>query len=600
MSSTDVPLELPSIRDVARDGGRLLARHIRRDPWTYALAATGAVVFVGAIVASSYVIGFVTDDLIVPVLGDGEAVAGRLRGAVLAILAVSVVKTVGIITRRTAAGWLQFGAQTRVRKDLVDHQLGLSLRWYADQSVGDLLSVSDQDARNSTFVLAPLPFATGVSALLLMSMVVITVTDWWLGLAALGLILAVVVVDVAGGWRLFNEMQRSQQLRGRVAAVAHESFDGALTVKALGREALETDRFRVRVDDLRDQLIHVGRIQGTFRAVTETLPSIGIVVILFLGIVAIDAGRLTTGEVIRVAYLLALLAVPIRLIGYLVWDLANSVAADRRVQEVLGVEDRLAHGTTDPSHTQDGVDLHTDAIGFRYDQDDVLDDLDLHVPAGRTIAVVGPTGSGKSTLLALLARLWDPDRGSIHLDQRDLRTFVPGGVAAEVAYVAQDGFLFDTDVRGNLTVGRDADDDELRRVLRTADALDFVEALPHGLSTPLGERGATLSGGQQQRIALARALVARPRLLLLDDATSAVDPSVEARILGQLTRADLPATVVVVAYRRGSIVLADEVVFVDDGRVVDHGSHEDLLARCPGYAELLDAYDEDRDSEVVA
>lgn len=596
MSIPVPPVERPSIRDVLGDGLGLLARYIREAPRTYALAACGSVVFVSSIVASSYVIGYVTDSVIIPVVGDGEPVGSRLRLAVLAIIGVSVVKSVGIITRRAAAGWLQFGAQTRVRKRLIDHQLGLSLRWYADQSVGDLLSISDQDARQATFVLAPLPFATGVSVLLVLSLIAITLTDIWLGLAAFLLLAVVVTVDVIGGWRLFGEMQHSQRLRGAVASVAHESFDGALTVKSLGREEHETDRFRGTVTELKRQLIRVGRIQGTFRAVTEIAPSVGIVVILYVGVVGIAAGRLTPGEVVRVAYLLTLLAVPIRLIGYLVWDLANSVAADRRVQSVLDVDDRLTYGQLPPSEVADGSPIDGVGVGFGYDPNvPVLHDLDLTVPAGRTLAVVGPTGSGKSTLLALLARLWDPVDGAIRLDGRDVRDLAPKAVAREVAYVAQEAFLFDADVRGNLDLGHGASDADLRSALEVAGAAAFVDELPNGLDTPLGERGATLSGGQKQRIALARALLARPRLLLLDDATSAVDPSVEARILGHLTRADLPSTVVVVAYRRASITLADEVVFVDGGRILDHGTHDELLGRCPGYASLLEAYDTDEE-----
>jgi ABC-type multidrug transport system fused ATPase/permease subunit len=219
------------------------------------------------------------------------------------------------------------------------------------------------------------------------------------------------------------------------------------------------------------------------------------------------------------------------------------------------------------------------------------------VPAGRTIAVVGPTGSGKSTLAGLLVRLVDPVGGEVLLDGLDLRRLREGEVSAQAAFVAQGAFLFDDTVRGNLTLGADFDDAEVWAALRVAAADDFVAALPDGLDTRVGERGASLSGGQRQRLALARAVVRRPRLLVLDDATSAVDPAVEARILDALRTTDAPSTVVVVAYRQATIALADEVVWIEQGRVLARGTHQQLLGEVPGYADLVRAYSQ---SEVLA
>jgi ATP-binding cassette, subfamily B, bacterial len=579
--------------EVVRSGGRLIATFLREAPWLFALGATGAVAFTAGIVGSSIVVGWITDELIVPVLAEGASVDGRLRLAVLLLLGLALWKACAIIVRRSSAAWLAHGAQRRLRSRLIRHQLGLSLRWYRSRGVGDLLSVSDVDTRQTTFLLMPLPFATGVAALLFGAGTVIMVTDPVLGGLAILLLATVVSIDLRGSWRTFAAMEEAQRRRGKVAEVAHESIDGALTVKALGREDDEVRRFSGATEHLRDQLVDVGRVWTGYRAVTETLPAIGTVVILVLGTLRVAGGALSSGELVRVVYLLSLLSVPMRLIGYLMWDTAASVAAWQRVRAVLDADDHVDHGRAGPRTDVSAAAVAAKGVSFGYGDTVVLQDLDLTIHAGRTVAIVGPTGSGKSTLALLLARLWDPDAGSVRIDDRDLRELAPGAVASEVAYVSQDTFLFDDTVSGNVRLDTRASDDEVLRALDLANATGFVRALPQGLDTPLGERGASLSGGQRQRIALARALVRRPRLLVLDDATSAVDPSVESAILRRLRSAELPATVVVVAYRRSSITLADEVVYVDDGRVVAHGTHDELLQQVPGYARLLTAYEVD-------
>jgi ABC-type multidrug transport system fused ATPase/permease subunit len=231
-------------------------------------------------------------------------------------------------------------------------------------------------------------------------------------------------------------------------------------------------------------------------------------------------------------------------------------------------------------------------VGFAYGEVPVLREVTFDVPAGRTVAVVGPTGSGKSTLTTLVGRLVDPSHGDVRVDGVDVRDLRRGALADAVALVPQTTFVFDDTVRGNVTLGVDAGDEEVWEALGLAQADRFVRALPAGLDTMVGERGASLSGGQRQRLALARALVRKPRLLVMDDATSAVDPSVEQAILAGLRASSDGTSVLVVAYRRATIALADEVVFLDRGRVVARGTHDDLLSRVPGYVNLVTAYEE--------
>lgn len=567
-----------------------------------ALSIVGALSFAVTIVVSARVIGWITEEVVLPAFSEGGVPGAGIAEAAAVLGGVALWRSTSIVLRRGAAAWWQLRSEQTLRHRVVQHQLGLSLRWYATRGVGDLLAVSGNDTKKATGLLAPLPFALGSMLLLVGAMGLVLTIDIRLGVIAGAVMTTVVMIDAVGSWAAFRDMEAVQGAVGRTAGVAHESFDGALTIRALGREAEEVERFRAASAAQRDALIRLGRSWTAFRSVTDLGPTIGSIGLLTYATALTARGEVGPSDLVTIAYLVSLLVVPTRLIGYLIWDAAQSVAGWHRVRTVLDVTERPSHGTSAvPCPTDAPLDeppalLRIERASLRYPGGDrALDDVDLTLRSGRTYALVGPTGSGKSSLTRLIAHLWEPDEGRVLLDGRDLRDLPKGAIASAVTYVGQEPFIFDRTVQENITLGDPtlvpADVD---RAVRAAHLDDVVAALPQGLGTRVGERGTQLSGGQQQRLALARALARRPRILVLDDATSALDPAVEARILEGLRRRTTDdMTVVLVAARPSSIIAADEIVHLEAGRIVAQGTHAELLTTSPRYSALVEAYARD-------
>nr|WP_121252635.1 ABC transporter ATP-binding protein [Nocardioides ferulae] len=582
-----------------RDGFGVLWVAIKREPVIFTLSTLGSLLFGALTVADAWVLGWATDHAVLPAFRDGEIGGGVLVGVLALFLGVAILRAVGIVARRLGAGVMQYRMQAHTRRAVTRQYLTLPMEWHQRHPTGQLLSNANSDVEAAWAPIAPLPMAVGTLAMMVIAIGQMFAAD--LVLAVVGVLVFPAVIAANLAYQRFASplMTRAQQLRAELSEVAHESFDGAMVVKTLGREGEETERFAAKARELRDVNIRAGRYRAAFDPALAALPNIGVLVVLAVGVSRVLDGATDAGDVVTVAYLLTIVTFPIRSFGWLLGEFPRSVVGYRRVTSVLAATGEMAFGDRRVVTEAGGAHLRIEHLGYAYDPEQpLLTDVAFEVEPGRTVAVVGATASGKSTLTMLLARLFDPDTGRILLDGVDLRDLGAGELARAVAVVPQTAFLFDDTVRGNVALGADVTDDEVWAALRVAQADGFVAALPHGLDTQLGERGTSLSGGQRQRISLARALVRRPRLLVLDDATSAVDPEVEARILGALRASAGSAGVgsgtslVVVAYRKATIGLADEVVHLEGGRVVDRGTHAELLARSPGYARLVNAYEQ--------
>ena len=586
-------------RSTTLRGFQVIGVGIRREPWIFTLSTLGSVLFGALTVADAWVLGWATDHVVLPAFDRGDIGHGLLWAVVGLFTGVALLRAVGIVARRLGAGVMQYRLQAAYRREVTRQYLRLPMAWHQQHPTGELLSNANSDVEAAWGPIAPLPMAVGTLAMMVIAIVQMFVADVRLALIGLLVFPAVVAANLVFQRLASPLMTRAQQLRAELSEVAHESFDGAMVVKTLGREGEETTRFAAKAEALRDVNIRAGRVRAAFDPILAALPNLGVLVVLSVGVHRVLVGDTEAGDVVTVAYLLTIVSFPIRSFGWLLGEFPRSVVGFDRVTRVLEATGEMPYGTRSLPRVTTGATLALDRVAFAYEQSQpVLADLSFEVEPGRTVALVGATASGKSTLTTLLTRLVDPDAGTVTIDGTDLRDLAPGELARAVAVVPQTAFLFDDTVRGNVTLGGDFSDEDVWAALRIAQADGFVAALPHGLDTRLGERGTSLSGGQRQRISLARALVRRPRLLVLDDATSAVDPEVEARILAGLRDVGSdddagPPSLVVVAYRKATIGLADEVLHLSDGRIAARGTHAELLATSEDYARLVNAYEQE-------
>ena len=573
---------------IARRGYRLIMRSVRAHPIPHAVALIGALGFVAATVGTAWLLGWITDHVIIA----DEAERTRPAVAAMLVIGVSVASGVSVLMRRWFLAMAELRTQRDWRRALLHRYIDLPMDFHRERDPGELLAHADSDVNTATMVLKPLAFAVSVVVLVAVTMVALFAAH-----PLLALIAAVVFPALAVISRVYTRMVETpsaevQRRVGEVSEVAHESFDGAVVVKTLGREPIEVERMRAASARLRDERIRVGRMRASFEPAIDALPTVGAIVLLLVGAWLVGRGSATPGDLVLAATLFSLLALPLFIVGFFLEEMPRSVVSLERVDRVL---DRPLEPSAEPEGNgpvlpPGPLGLQVDDLAVRYGSRPVLDGLSLAVNPGETVALVGATGSGKSTLIETVAGLNSVAGGSIHLSGAALQDVPSEELHSAVALVFQDAFLFADSVTENVGLQRGRSPADVSAALDSAAAGAFVDALPDGGATVVGERGVTLSGGQRQRVALARALVRSPRLLMLDDATSAVDPVVEGEILANLRR-DLDTTMLVVAHRISTIELADRVAYLAGGRIVATGTHEELLD-IDDYRSLVSAYEQ--------
>ena len=509
----------------------------------------------------------------------------------LAILGAGVLRLGLTVVRRLIAGRVSVAVEFDLREHMYAQLQRLELGFFDTQQTGQLMSRATVDLQSIRFFLGyGLIFLTQNALTIVLASIVMFALDPLL--AALALAPVPIVVATAARYSRLSRpaLQEVQQRLAELTAEAEESVSGIRVVKAFAREEHMLHRFQRSVGRVFDQNVYSTRLRAFYNPLMGFLPSIGLAVVLFVGGRSVIAGDITIGEFTAFYTYVIMLTGPMRMLGTSLGMAQRAAASGNRMFEILDREPTIESAPDAPPLPEGRGQVELHDVTLRYgDGEPALESVSMAVAAGSTVALVGPTGSGKTSLVALLARLYDPSSGSVSIDGSDLREVEVASIRRAVAFVADESFLFSASVAENIGYARpDATQEEVERAARLAQAHGFIERLPDGYETIVGDRGLTLSGGQRQRVAIARALLADPRILILDDATSSVDARTEAEIKRGLAEVMRGRTTFVVAHRMSTISLADEIVVMDAGRVVDRGTHEELLERCDLYREIAE------------
>ena len=491
--------------------------------------------------------------------------------------------------RRYGAFRLAFRVETDLRHQLFAHLQRLHFAFHDQAQTGQLMARANTDIQmvREFLMLAPL---TAASLMILVAITIVMLTkSLLLAFLALGALPLLNVAATRFSHKMGPISFGLQQELAELSGVVEETVSGVRVVKGFGAEDLQVERLVAEADSVQDRALAASKLRAGFLPLVDLLPALSLVMILWYGGHLVIDGQLQIGALVAFNSYILMLVWPLRMSGMMVAMASRMSASAGRVHEVLVTDPTIADPPRGRSLPEGGGEVRFEKVSFGYhDGAAVLDGLDLHIRPGEAVALVGPTASGKSTVARLLPRFYDVDEGRVLIDGVDVRTVRLDDLRSAVGIVFEDTFLFSDSVRANIAFADpEATMEKIRRAAMLSGAADFIDDLPDGYETVIGEHGFSLSGGQRQRIAIARAVLADPRVLILDDATSAVDPSKEHEIRAALREVMTGRTTIIIAHRAATIALADRVVLIDEGRAVAEGTHAHLVATSDRYRDVL-------------